>query len=117
LGDERERELGWFSWWLDAARPQPEESIQLLVLLAFFRAALHKVEKQFLLVVLNVVFGHLANCLLTIVVTIALDVPTREHSHFLIPCRLVLGKHGQKGILPCFSFSYFEFVRLAMIFD
>ncbi len=47
LGDEREREFGWFSLWLGAVSPQPEEPI--LVLLAFVPAALHEGEEQYLL--------------------------------------------------------------------
>ncbi len=56
-------------------------------------------------------FCHLECCL----VKITLDVTMHAHFYFLIPCRLVLEKQHRKSILQCFSFGYFEFVRLAMI--
>ncbi len=94
LRDKKKRKIGWFSWWLDTARPQPEESI--FVLLAFISAALHG-EKQSPFVFWNIVFGVVTNCSCTIVITISLDVPMHAHFHALISCRSIVGEQICKG--------------------
>jgi hypothetical protein len=93
----------------------PNPRSQFLFFLHSFLQPFIKVRINSLLL-WNTVFGHVTNCLRAIVIAIPPDVPMHAHFHFLIPCRFIVGEQICKGVLPCFSFRYFEFVRFAMIF-
>ncbi len=71
------------SWWSDAARPWPNESIALL---CCFTEFLCECEHECLLVCRDLVFCDMACDALAVVIAVAFDVPPCTHFDLAFPC-------------------------------
>ncbi len=97
---ERERNVGRFFWWSDAAGPQPKLSVARL---CCFAAFLHKGEEACFLISWVLVLGDVACDSCAVVLAVALDVPPRAHFHLSFPARPVLWELFAESVLPGFT--------------
>ncbi len=103
-----------FFWWLDAAGPRPELSVARLCCSAAF---LHKGEEVCFLVGWNLVLGDVADDSGTVVVAVALDVPSSAHFHLSVLGRPVLWELFAEHVLPCFTFFWYKILVSSFVLN
>jgi hypothetical protein len=98
---KRERNVGQFFWWSDAAGPQPKLSVACL---CCFMAFLHKGEETCFLIGWDLVLGDVACDSCAVVTAVTLDVPPCTHFHLSFSARPVLWELFAENVLPGFAF-------------